>query len=857
MAAPIVRTFVIDTSQAEQSLKSLNVVSAATQATIDALYSELIKLDTALSGVAPDSAKFTELSASIAQVEASINTIETGKLQDVATDLQGIGAAANKIDTANIEKLEGAIDDVAPAASASAKAIDDIAGSMQEVAPAAAQTATAFDDISDSVKQVDGTKLGELEEAQTQVEGSTKSLKAQLKELQVELANTDPDSAKYRELAAAAGEVKDQIGDAAEAVGTQAGGAFEKVSGSLGLVTGRIANLDFQGAAEGAKLLAENITDIKPGDITKGIKGIGSALGSVGKALLTNPLFLIGAAIAAAVIYSKELLSLIDGVTDADKALLEVQKEKTAQAKQQFDAIGQQEESLKRQGFTEEEILQKKLEALDLAILTAKVTAETTEAQAQGQIDAAKRNKTILEGLLNFISLPLTALLAGVDLLTEGLNKAGLLSDETFAKVGNLRKQFTSSVAGLLFDPAKVEEETKAATEAAKKGVKDLENTRDGLLNSRDAKNKAANEKAAATSKAAADKEAADAKAAADKIAADKLQALEQYYAKSNEIADEQFKNSLLKNEQEELAVVQKYEALFALADKAKQDTKQLQKDLNAELIALEVNQKKELKKATDDAYAEQVKKIRDIEELRISFLEEGVEKEIAISNLKFARLQDQAGADAELKKQIAKQNQDEVDAITIAGEEKKRQEQLATVNQGIELAQGAVNAIQGISDAAFANKLAKVKKGSKEEEALFKKQFQFNKKLQLAGATMDAAKAVTASIAAAPLAILAVPNPVGIASAAFAAATGLASIAKIAATKYESPGSTSSSPPPSLGGGGGGDTGSQPAQFNPLASSFLQDRPDQVTPRAYVLAGDVASQQEVREKVQDLARIG
>ena len=313
----------------------------------------------------------------------------------------------------------------------------------------------------------------------------------------------------------------------------------------------------------------------------------------------------------------------------------------------------------------------------------------------------------------------------------------------------------------------------------------------------------------------------------------------------------------MLKNEQEELAVVQKYEALFALADKAKQDTKQLQKDLNAELIALEVNQKKELKKATDDAYAEQVKKIRDIEELRISFLEEGVEKEIAISNLKFARLQDQAGADAELKKQIAKQNQDEVDAIVIAGEEKKRQEQLATVNQGIELAQGAVNAIQGISDAAFANKLAKVKKGSKEEEALFKKQFQFNKKLQLAGATMDAAKAVTASIAAAPLAILAVPNPVGIASAAFAAATGLASIAKIAATKYESPGSTSSSPPPSLGGGGGGDTGSQPAQFNPLASSFLQDRPDQVTPRAYVLAGDVASQQEVREKVQDLARIG
>ena len=121
----------------------------------------------------------------------------------------------------------------------------------------------------------------------------------------------------------------------------------------------------------------------------------------------------------------------------------------------------------------------------------------------------------------------------------------------------------------------------------------------------------------------------------------------------------------------------------------------------------------------------------------------------------------------------------------------------------------------------------------------------------------MDAAKAVTSSLAQAPVAIGPVPSPVGIASLALASATGIASIAKIAATKYESPASTSSSPPPSIGGGGGGDTGSQPAQFNPLAAQNLENRPDQVTPRAYVLAGDVASQQEVREKVQDLARIG
>ena len=812
MAAPIVRTFVIDTSAAEQNLQQLNVGINATTASLDAMYAQLVSLDTQLQNLDPNTQAFTDVNAQIKTLESTITQIETGKIDEIGSALQSIDAGD------------------------AAKSIEKVGDAVEQAVAPVTQLATATDQLNAELKdtKVDtssietaSTDFKELAVEEENVVASSKSLKAQLRELQAQLANTEPDSTKYRELSQEAGILKDKIQDAAQAVGTQAGGAFERVGGSLGLVTSRIASLDFEGAAEGAKLLAQNIGDIKPGDITKGIKGIGSALGAVGKALLTNPIFLIGAAIALAVVYSKELLSLIDGVTDADQALLEIQKEKTAQAKQQFDAIGQQEESLKRQGFTEEEILQKKLEALDFAILTAKVTAETTEAQAQGQIDAAKRNKEILEGLLNFVSLPLTALLAGVDLLTEGLNKAGFITDETFAKVGNLRNKFTDSVSNLLFDPAKVEKETKEATEAAKKGVTDLENTRDGLLNARDAKNKAAAKKAADDAKAEAD--------AKLKIAQD--------LAKEEEALFDDLLKSFEEHEQERTKAAQDEAAKrLALSDNYYNELAALQ---NQNLLdSLSDNEKEEL--AVKEKYA----KLLAAAEAFNASLKPGEEAQA----IDVVAIEKQQGEEVNAVKQA---NADEAAAIALTEEEKKRQEQLATVNQGIELAQGAVNAIQGISDAAFANKLAKVKKGSKEEEALFKKQFQLNKKLQLAGATMDAAKAVTASIAAAPLAILAVPNPVGIASAAFAAATGLASIAKIAATKYESPGSSSSSPPPSIGGGGGGDTGSQPAQFNPLASSFLQDRPDQVTPRAYVLAGDVASQQEVRTKVEDLSRIG
>jgi len=647
--------------------------------------------------------------------------------------------------------------------------------------------------------------------AEQEVATSTKSLKAQLRELQAQLANTEPDSAKYRELSAAAGELKDKIQDAAQAVGTQAGGAFERVSGSLGLVTSRITSLDFEGAAEGAKLLAKNIGDVKPGDITKGIQGIGSALGSVGKALLTNPIFLIGAAIATAIVYADELLTLVDGVTDAEQEQLEIQKEKTAQAKQQFEAIGQQEESLKRQGFTEEQILQKKLEALDLAILTAKVTAETTEAQAQGQIDAAKRNKTILEGLLNFVSLPLTALLAGVDLLTEGLNKAGFITDETFAKVGNLRNKLTDSVSNLLFDPAKVEKETKEATEAAKKAVTDLENTRDGLLNARDAKNKAAAQKAASDAKTAAEKAAAEAKTAAEKEAEERLKA-------EQEVSD--LVNQLYEENVKEFEEAEKRKTAAAEAEAAKR--KKAEEDYDAAITALRAEQDAKNLTADQQEIIAIDNKYLDLREKAIQAGESTVEVDAAYQQA----LNDQEKLSAERRIQNEKAVQDAKLALTSE-------------------ALGSIGALVGAL--------------AKKDEASAKRAFKIQKAISIAQATVDTykgANAIFASAAANPATILFPAQPFIAAGSAIAA--GIANVATIAKQEFQggTPPATNENPPPSLDGGGGGG-GAETAQFNPFASAFLQDRPEQVTPRAYVLAGDVASQQEVRIKVEDLSRIG
>jgi len=639
-------------------------------------------------------------------------------------------------------------------------------------------TSTAVDNTAQSFENVSA--------AEQSVTASSKSLKAQLRELQAQLAATDPDSAKYRELAAAAGELKDRIQDAAQAVGTQAGGAFERVGGSLGLVTSRIASLDFTGAAEGAKQLAVNIGQIKPGDIANGVKSIGSAFVSVGKALLTNPIFLVGAAIAGAIAYSEELLALVDGISSAEQERLATQQESAKASKEQLDAISSQENILKLAGKSEREILNLKIAAAQQAIIDQKAVIATLEIQRQQQIDAAKRNADITKGILQFLTAPIQLLLGAVDYIILGLNKVGVISDETFASIGSLRENLNESITGLLFDPEEVAKEGDKSIEEAKKVLQGLENTQAGFQLSI----KQMNQKAADDRQKTRDEELA----AEQKLA--------------QQIVDIRIKNA------EQLAKIS--EQIRKDAAKPIESTKTKLTDFNAEIKAQ-----------------------RDAEDLRISLMEEGAEKEIALADAKYAKLRDAANGDATLLKEIAQQNADAVTQIEQDAAAKRKANEFAVQDAKLASASQALGAINQLVG-AFA----------KGDEKRAKAAFKVQKAVSIAQATVDTykgANAIFASAAANPSTVLFPAQPFIAAAAAIAA--GIANVATISQQQFQGGGGgggNTETAPPSLGGGEGGVT---VPQFNPLAG--------QVTPRAYVLAGDVASQQEVRQKVEDLSRIG
>ena len=215
--------------------------------------------------------------------------------------------------------------------------------------------------------------------------------------------------------------------------------------------------------------------------------------------------------------------------------------------------------------------------------------------------------------------------------------------------------------------------------------------------------------------------------------------------------------------------------------------------------------------------------------------LEDKLQQEVNAINEKYRKLEEQAEIDAILKRQKL--------------DEDARQRRITAANDDLQMAANAANSIQAIGDAVFAHKMKNLEKGSKEEEEMARKQFKFNKALQLGMAIIDAGKAITASLAQAPIAIGPIPNPAGIASLAFAGITSAAQIATIAAQKFQATGAaTPSAPSPSIGGGGLGSQAPQfnivgQSGFNQIASALGHQPPIQ----AFVVAQDVTTAQQLQ----------
>jgi hypothetical protein len=265
-----------------------------------------------------------------------------------------------------------------------------------------------------------------------------------------------------------------------------------------------------------------------------------------------------------------------------------------------------------------------------------------------------------------------------------------------------------------------------------------------------------------------------------------------------------------------------------------------LEQDLQAMIAAQELSKVE----ATRQAEAQRLQILTEKKELRAQLTMSEQEAEIAAIDAKYIKLREAAHGDAELNRLLAEQNGAEVDAINAkyAQAEMARQQQLNATK--FQLASDVFNGISSLNE-LFNN--------GNEKSA--KRAFQINKGIQIAQAIADTykgANAIFAAAAANPASILFPAQPFIAAGAAVVA--GLANVKRISATKFEGGGGGGASSggggaAPSFAGGGGGST----PQFSALNTTFLQDQQNQTPPvQAYVLAGNVESQMQAREKIQD-----
>jgi hypothetical protein len=148
-----------------------------------------------------------------------------------------------------------------------------------------------------------------------------KSLKSELREVVQQMYNFDAGSAEFEKLNQRAAEMRDKMAEVNEQIAVFATGSkYEQVGNSFGEISAGIQGLDFDRAVQGAKLFQQTAGKITFKDAIGSVKQLGSTFASVGKTILTNPLFLIVAvvgAIVAAIVALMDELGILKTIFEA------------------------------------------------------------------------------------------------------------------------------------------------------------------------------------------------------------------------------------------------------------------------------------------------------------------------------------------------------------------------------------------------------------------------------------------------------------------------------------------------------------------------------------------------------------
>jgi hypothetical protein len=744
------------------------------------------------------------------QIDVKVNA---PTIKELRNNIQGLEEDIKQAtDPRQVKKLE--------------KEIENLNKSIKEVQKSGSDLGATFEEIYGDLQPL-STRIAEAEDRLYELAKAGK-------------ANSD----EFRNLSIQVAENKKVIMETDMAIDDMANNRGLASFGSqLGGIGQSLMSLDFTRANNQAKAFAMNAKSIDFGGAISQVKNLGGTFMQLGKALLTNPLFLIVAAIVAigaAIIKLLDKLGLLKvimnaigkvfgWISDLIDALIQPLKDLTDWLGWTANAA---EESAQKQADAAEKVAKATENRTESVLIS--IDAEIERAKIQGKNTEDLERKKVY--LISFTAKKR----AEAD--KEAYKAAVLKGELDKEEIENLKEKARQS--RLAYKSAKEDAKTFEVQVAADKvnaqkdANKKLKEDADAAAKEQAAKNKAAYE-----ARKKQIEEERKFRAQVDKEIEDlKLSLIEdetERELKINELKFKRLREELVKNtqysEDQRKALKDIYDKQELKAseeiNKKKTDAEiERQNEVNTILTELRLTEREKQFADIDAQYAELKKKLTDnaTEEFKLT-----EEYNNAILELdKKAAAEKQAILDEEAK---AKKEKDEAEFIaeleknanTLAGKKALLDEQMrlelenaeltsqqreeiekkyrdarlaadiAAVQQGANYTKQGLDAIQGLSDAIFANKMQKLEKGSAAELAAAKKQFEINKKLQIAQALIQGVQAVLAAYSSGS-AIPVVGAVTGPVFAALAAATVVANIAKIKNSKFEG-GSAAAS----TGGGG------------------------------------------------------
>jgi len=636
-----------------------------------------------------------------------------------------------------------------------------------------------------------------------------KSLRQELRETVMQLQQLEVGTQEFERLNQKAAEIKDKMAEVNEQIAVMATGSkFEKVSNSLGEISAGLASMDFERATQGAKLFAQNAKAITFKDAIGSVKQLGSTFMTVGKAILTNPLFLIAGVIVLIGVGIVKLLDKLGILKTIFKAIGDVIDFVVQGIKDFLDWIGltnfavedaaqAQADASEKVAKAQEERTKSVVQDIDNEIRIAELQGKSTEdlerkkvwlivntakARYKADMDAAKA--AALKGDLDQ---------AEIQALYDKAKASGLAVKQSYADVTffeektkddkkkrkKKEEEDNAEIAKKASETRKknqdkINQEIQKAVQFNKEAQKENELN---LLSAQDREIKISNDKyQAQIDQAIKYKQDYSQIVIAQKNAENEIN-LKYEQERKNQIEEAQavidqlnkdFLNARLSDiDQEKLAVKEKYAKAIEDAEKNKLDTTVLKANQKAEEDAIDLAYD-EKKKANAIELAswmntfntdERAKYVADLEAKQL-------EDETKLKEAKDKGLLDEQTYQDALKT-IQKKTIDD-----IAEYDKKKAKD--SLNSKLENVQKYVDASTGLMTALGDLAVATAKKDAKSQEQAARKKFAIDKAAALVTAGINTALAITKAM----------PNP---ALMALAGATGVAQAAVIASKQFNS----------------------------------------------------------------------